>query len=243
MEIFTGKKPNYSRFHVFGALCFHKVLPLGNKLEERAHRSIILGFPLGQKGYKVLNLKTNIVVSTREVEFFNDVFPFTKNPDHHVLEDGRHQLEETGTHEIRTKSRRQIHRPTWLNDYILTTAGKESVDSHCGFLSKIMQVKEPKNFTEAFEDPNWVNAMQQEIKALEENGPWQLTTLPMNKREIDSKWEFKVKYKANGEVERYKARVVEKGFNQIPGIDFVESFSPVAKIVTMRLLFSIAVTK
>lgn len=81
------------------------------------------------------------------------------------------------------------------------------------------------------------------MKALEDNDTWLLTTLPPHNRAIASKWVYKVKYKSNGEIERYKARLTAKGFIQIQGIDYFESFSPVAKIVIVRMLFAAGAAK
>nr|GEX02670.1 RNA-directed DNA polymerase, eukaryota [Tanacetum cinerariifolium] len=82
-------------------------------------------------------------------------------------------------------------------------------------------------------DEKWRNAMQQEIKALEKNGTWTLEELPKGKRHIDSKWVYKTKFKSNEEVERYKARLVAKGCTQREGVDYHETFAPVAKLVTV----------
>lgn len=90
---------------------------------------------------------------------------------------------------------------------------KNGLKSYFAFLSNIIEIKEPKDYAEAARDPKWVQAMQIELKALEDNGTWQLSQLPSNKRAIASRWVFTIKYKANGEVERYKARLVAKGFN------------------------------
>lgn len=75
--------------------------------------------------------------------------------------------------------------------------------------------------------------MQNEIKALEENKTWILQELPEEKHAIDSKWGHKIKYKHDGEVERYKARLITKGFIQVQGIDFHDTLAPVAKLVTV----------
>ena len=82
--------------------------------------------------------------------------------------------------------------------------------------------------------------MQSEVAALEQNNTWAIVELPSSKHPIGSKWVYKVKLKANGEVERYKARLVAKGYNQQEGLDYHETFSPVAKMVTVRTVISVA---
>lgn len=66
-----------------------------------------------------------------------------------------------------------------------------------------------------------------EIKALQDNNTWDLVSLPKDKKPIGSKWVCKVKLKANGELETYKARFVTKGFNQKYGVDYEETFNPI----------------
>ena len=98
----------------------------------------------------------------------------------------------------------------------------------------------PKDATEAQKDKRWVEAMETEMDALEKNKTWEKCWLPKGKRPVGCKWVFTIKYKSDGTVDRYKARLVAKGYTQTYGVDYSETFSPVAKIDTIRVLFSLA---
>ena len=104
-------------------------------------------------------------------------------------------------------------------------------------------ITEPGSFQQASKDPDWVHAMKLEIAALESNQTWSIVDLPSGKIPIGCRWIYKVKYKASGEVERYKARLVAKGYSQQAGMDYFETFSPVAKMVTVRCVIALAVSK
>jgi histone deacetylase 1/2 len=102
---------------------------------------------------------------------------------------------------------------------------------------------EPSIVVAALANKNWVAAMDTEYKALQQNKTWHLVPRPKGKNIIGCKWVYKIKRKADGSIDRYKARLVAKGFKQRYGIDYEDTFSPVVKAATIRLILSIAVTK
>ena len=97
----------------------------------------------------------------------------------------------------------------------------------------------PKSVYEALNVPEWKEAMLEEMSALEKNATWEKVDLPDGKTTVGCKWVFTVKYNSDGSLERYKARLVAKGFTQTYRVDYSETFSPVAKVNTVRVLLSI----
>ncbi|KAB2595380.1 hypothetical protein D8674_030830 [Pyrus ussuriensis x Pyrus communis] len=103
-----------------------------------------------------------------------------------------------------------------------------------------LSVIEPTSYKTALQVPVWYKAMQEEIHALHSQGTWSLVSLPSQKNLVGCKWVFKLKRNADGSIGRHKARLVAKGFSQEPGLDFGETFSPVVKPTTVRLVLSLA---
>jgi histone deacetylase 1/2 len=102
---------------------------------------------------------------------------------------------------------------------------------------------EPYNLIEALADQNWRQAMEEEYNALIENKTWHLVPPSSNKNLIDCKWVYRIKKKVDGSIDRYKARLVAKGFEQRYGIDYEDTFSPIVKIATIRIVLSLSVSR
>ncbi|KAL5549057.1 hypothetical protein UlMin_004288 [Ulmus minor] len=125
------------------------------------------------------------------------------------------------------------------------------LDYHCALLSSsyralvlsISTITEPSSFSQVIKVKEWQDAMDAELQALEENQTWSVVSLPDGKRPVGCKWVYRIKHKDDGTVERYKARLVAKGYTQQEGIDFTDTFSPVAKLVTVKMFLSLAAIK
>ena len=83
--------------------------------------------------------------------------------------------------------------------------------------------------------------MSAELGSLEQNDTWSLTTLPQGKHAIRCKWVYKNKYRVDGTIEQYKAHLVAKGCTQQEGIDYLGTFSHVVKLVTVKVLLTLAI--
>jgi hypothetical protein len=99
---------------------------------------------------------------------------------------------------------------------------------------------EPTCFEEGNKDEFWNKAMDEELDQIEKNDTWELVPRPKDKNVIDTKWVYMNKLNEYGQVTRNKARLVCKGYAQVEGIDFEETFSPVARMEAIRLLLAYA---
>jgi histone deacetylase 1/2 len=120
----------------------------------------------------------------------------------------------------------------------MITRGKTGNLKPKAFLTEM----EPQSVKTAMADSRWLQAMKEEYTALMKNNTWSLVPLPPHKKAIGCKWLFRVKENPDGTVNKFKARLVAKGFLQTAGFDFTETFSPVIKPVTIRIILTLAVT-
>ncbi|KAJ4764474.1 Gag/pol [Rhynchospora pubera] len=111
------------------------------------------------------------------------------------------------------------------------------------YLATTPDHSDPTTFLQANKVAHWQEAMAKEIQALHHNNTWTLVSPPVNQHVVGCKWIFKTKRHADGTVERYKARLVAKGFTQEEGVDYFDTFSPVVRPTTIRLVLSIAFSK
>jgi histone deacetylase 1/2 len=101
----------------------------------------------------------------------------------------------------------------------------------------------PTSYRQALRDPNWHTAMLDEFNALLLNETWSLVPCPAGANVVTGKWIFRHKMNADGSLSRYKARWVVRGFTQQAGVDYGETFSPVVKPATIRVVLAIATSQ
>jgi hypothetical protein len=106
---------------------------------------------------------------------------------------------------------------------------------------KVIQEAKPTCFEQAVGNPKWDNAMDEDMAVLDVNATWEL--VPKDKKAIRCKWVYKVKHNVDGSMSRYKVRLVAKGYAQTYGIDYEETYSPIAKMITIREIIVMATTK
>lgn len=90
---------------------------------------------------------------------------------------------------------------------------------------------EPSTVLQAFSNPQWKSAMESEYKAPMQNNTWTLVPYSSDIHVVPNKWVFRTKYKANGSLDKFEARLVAEGFQEMPGVNYSETFSPVIKLL------------
>lgn len=102
---------------------------------------------------------------------------------------------------------------------------------------------EPRNITDALSKSHWLKAVEEAMQALYLNKTWRLVSREPHMNVFGFKWVFKTKLKADGTIDRHKTRLVAKGYNQIEGLDFEDTFSPVVKATTIRFILTLATVR
>jgi transposase InsO family protein len=267
-ELWYGRPASIKHFKVFGSKCYIKNNNenLG-KYDDRADEGIFLGYATNSKGYRCFNkilyklvdcidLKVDEGVPVREVSNIESATEDTAEAEDEQVQESEGEDSELDTNtlqdsnqEIKTKTPSRVIRKNHpehqivghLNQGVQTRKQLNNVSeqSQIAFLSLL----EPKDFNAANEDDHWVKAMNDELDQIEKNNTWEMVPRPEGKNVIGSKWVFKNKLNEQGQVVRNKARLVCKGYAQIEGQDFDETFAPVARLEAIRMFLAYACHK
>ena len=255
-ELFTGKRPNLKNMVPFGTKCFVYVEIHKRKLDDRSQKGVFVGYDRESPAYLVYDRSTCVVRKSRNVKFDTisalcdpvgvdnyvncdqDNNDYDKDSESDESEDNGEQLEET-----KERPKRVVKLPKYLTDnYVMNN--KEVDDNDDSIYMNIdycykMYANVPKSYGEAIASPHaleWQNAMKDEIDSLYDNDTWSVVTLPEGKSVVGGKWVFNIKLDKSNNITKYKARYVARGFSQVSGIDYYDTFAPTARLTTIRVL-------
>ncbi|GJW86762.1 retrovirus-related pol polyprotein from transposon TNT 1-94 [Tanacetum coccineum] len=254
-EMSRTMKPTLDYFRVFGSKCF--ILNTKyylTKFDPKSYEGVFLGYSQNSKAYIILNKHTRKIEESLNVTFDETPPPSKTSP---LVDDDLD--EEEAIREIKKKNLENVVEDETLeiddivnikesrnhplanvignlNQRTLRSQAQNQSNFFC-FISTI----EPKNVNEALGDKSWIVAMQEELNQFIANEVWELVPQPRNMTIIGTKWVFRNKLDENGIVSRNKARLVAQGYNQQEGIDYDETYAPVARLESITILLAYVV--
>ncbi|KAK8556182.1 hypothetical protein V6N12_002595 [Hibiscus sabdariffa] len=245
-EMWTGKRANMSFMKIWGCNAYVKH-QMSTKLEPKSEKCTFVGYPKETKGYYFYN--ENKVFVARTGVFLEKEF-LTNNGKGRNIELEEVQQQQVIEPEVEGISQAVEENPTDLETQPLRRSRRERHEpERYGFLVTthgdviLVDQDEPKTYQEAVASPDsekWLEAMRSEMDSMSENQVWILVEPPEGIKPIGCKWVFKKKTDMDGNVQTYKGRLVAKGFRQIHGVDYDETFSPVAMFKSIRILLVVA---
>uniref|UniRef100_A0A2N9EKK0 Integrase catalytic domain-containing protein n=1 Tax=Fagus sylvatica TaxID=28930 RepID=A0A2N9EKK0_FAGSY len=264
---FPGKNPFSVPPRVFGCVSFvHNHSPNRDKLDPRAHKCIFLGYSRTQKGYRCYSPSLRKHFVSADVTFFEDI-PYY-SPQGRQLQESMLSAPVIPTHvpiapptspisivppvppisQVYVRRRNQdvslVPPPPPVEFSLsLPPSASPSADSpppqSTSDLDLPIGIRKGKPFLTLVGVRQW-KAMEEEMHALELNHTWDLIPKPAGTSIVGCRWVFTVKQNPDGTVDRLKARLVAKGFTQTYGLNYTETFSPVAKLNSIRIIISLA---
>ncbi|KAI3723576.1 hypothetical protein L2E82_35254 [Cichorium intybus] len=254
-EMWTGKVPSLAHIKVWGCEAFVR-RETQDKLAERSERCFFLGYPKQSFGYifyrpseDVVFVARRAVIRERELIFKEDsgstidLEEIQESSDDATLGETSNQHEEevpVGPTDVSLPLRRsgRVSMPPEFYGFHITSDADTFVSDRT-----LINLDEPSNYQEAVAGPKsakWKEAMDSEIKSMYDNQVWNLVDNVPGRKTVGCKWIFKKKTDMDGKVHTFKARLVAKGFTQTPRVDYDETFSPIAKIKSIRIMLAIA---
>jgi transposase InsO family protein len=246
-ELWTGRKPCLQHFRIWGCPA-HVLKGKMDKLESRSKVCYFVGYPKGTKGWYFYNPQEQTVFVSTNAVFLEEDYVMNHQPKKRItLEEAPENNLNPETVETDVEPENTLTTP--LEEPILRRSGRTvRAPDRFMFLGETYEAipdeqEDPKRYDEALSDVDsdkWQIAMKTEIESMYSNHVWELVDPPANIKPIGCKWIYKRKRGPDGKVETFKARLVAKGFTQKEGIDYDETFSPVAMLKSIRILLSIA---
>lgn len=247
-EMWFGKKPSLGYIKIWGCPAYVKRQDV-DKLDARSVKCRFIGYPKETMGYYFYHIDEQKLFVARSATFLEREYALDGKGGHEIeLKELSNELEintelnaipdpqpvVTQTPRISSRVRRM---PERYYGFLHENEGELNLLSDC------KDIEDPLNYNEAMSDidsQKWLGAMKSEMDSMYTNQVWTLVDPPLGIVPIGNKWIFKRKIGLDGKVETYKARLVAKGYKQREGIDYEETFSPVAMTKSIRILLAIA---
>ena len=166
-----------------------------------------------------------------------------------IVEESAEEMQDQTTNETQEVQQEQVAEPVPVVDSQplrrSTRERKSTISEDFVYMSEghdMGKVDDPNSFKEAMNSEyshKWIKAMEEELKSMSTNKVWDLVEIPEGAKKAGCKWVYKTKYDSKGKIERFKARLVAKGFTQREGIDYIETFSPVSKKDSFRIVMAL----
>ncbi|GJT53730.1 retrovirus-related pol polyprotein from transposon TNT 1-94, partial [Tanacetum coccineum] len=249
-ELWKGRKPNLDYVRVWGCVAYYRTPdPKRSKLGARGIRSVFVGYAKNSKAYRLLDERTCVIIESRDVDFFEDKFSNDVENSHAELVPtpcgSSHGETSTEINEPRQSIRARKEKDFGSDFFSYLVEGtQKKVTRKVIFTINIDD--DPKTFSEAMSShdaPMWKEAINDEMDSILGNQTWELAELPKGVRPIGFKWVFKKKLNPDGSISAFKARLVAKGYRQKEGIDYFDTYAPVARISSIRTLIAISAVK
>ncbi|KAK8933850.1 hypothetical protein KSP39_PZI015291 [Platanthera zijinensis] len=260
-EVWKKRKPNVQHLRTFGCLAFRHIPKENrNKLQMKAEKGVFVGYSLHSKAYRIYDPDKKQLYISRDVIFdehntwdwdqnIKKITPAVITEDYQpsnlaedVLPPPVQAAEETQPPNALEEDNQGTEDPLDYNSDEDSSSPKryKALTEVYQYASFVSTKEEPENYLAAATNDNWVKAMKEEMQMIKKNNTWELVPKPKNKKVVNLKWVYKIKQNEQGEVVKYKARIVAKGFTQLPGVDYTETYAPVVRMETMRAFLAIA---
>ena len=247
-EIWTGKKPSLSFLKVWGCEVYVKQ-QASDKLAPRSLKCLFVAYPKEMKGYYVYNPTKNKVFVIRNGIFLEREFISKRTSRSKVLlEEVQEPQDNTEPQMENREDSQQVVEPLQVTQGPRRSDRTYYQPQRYGFLITescdilLIEQNELTTYQEAIVGPNsekWLNSIKSEMQSIYDNQVWTLVDPPKGVKTIRCKWVFKEKTDMDGNVNVFKAHLVVKGFTQTHGVDYDETFSPVAMAKSIRILLAI----
>jgi transposase InsO family protein len=244
-EFYFDDIPDLSRMRPFGCVVY-ALIPKErrrklSKFLSRSNRGIFVGY-VSSTSWRYYDLERKCFDESHDLQFMETEFPGAEEFSH--LPPIASQDEDAMFGEERqTVAPPSVAKsvPPVIHDMVVVEP-PPAVQA-LAVQVQVQRNSEPTNFHDAVsrrDGSMWIEAMHSELQSLEDNNVWELCELPPGRNVIGTKWVFKVKVDGMNVVERYKARIVAQGFSQVAGLDFEETWAPVVRIESVRVLLAFA---